>query len=65
MTNIANKGFDAPPNVLRGGSMPNTLGGVGPPRAAARIRRPRVPFVAGASVLLAGLAFAFLMWHPA
>ena len=45
--------------------MPNTLGGVGPPRAAARIRRPRVPFVAGASVLLAGLAFAFLMWHPA
>lgn len=64
MTQIAKQAIHPSPNVLRNATLPNTLGGVGLPGAAVRVRRPRRPYVAMASGVLAALAFVLLMWRP-
>ena len=64
MTLVANQTLHAKPNVLHGGSVPNTLGGVGPAQVAARLPNQRRPYVAAASVALAALALVLLAWRP-
>ena len=63
MTSIANQSSHTAPNVLRGGSAANTIGGVGLPAASSGLRRSQRTFVATASVVLAGLAIALLVWR--
>ena len=63
MTPVANQTLQARPNVLHGGSIPNTLGGVGPAQVAARLQNQRWPYAA-ALAALAALALVLLVWHP-
>jgi hypothetical protein len=44
-----------PPNVLHDQNIPNTLGGIGPPTTAARLRLPIGAFVAAVIVIVAVL----------
>lgn len=59
-SSIANQTFHSPPNVLQGGSVPNTLGGVGRPEVAVRLRHLGRPYVAAASIAVA-TAFVLLL----
>jgi hypothetical protein len=61
---IANQTLHSPPNVLQGSSIPNTLGGVGPADVAVGLQRPRPPYMAAASVVVAAVALVFLLWRP-
>lgn len=56
VTTRANGAFDARPNILTGETPPNTLNGIGRPRAVARVRLPVRVLVLGAIAILAWLA---------
>lgn len=56
VTTRANGAFDARPNILTGETPPNTLNGIGRPRAVARARLPVRLLVLGAIAILAWLA---------
>lgn len=52
-----------PVNVLHDQGIPNTLGGVGPPSTAVRLRLPMGVFVAAAAVIV--IVLAILVGHLA
>lgn len=54
MTSLQNQSLVALPNVLRDQTVPNTLGGVGAPKPAAR-RRPMSVSRAAAGVIVAAV----------
>jgi len=55
-TPIQNQAQAGPPvNVLHDQNIPNTLGGIGPPAAAVRLRLPVGAFVAAVVVIVAVL----------
>ena len=58
-TPMKNRALKGLPNVLHDQTIPNTLGGVSPPRAPARRRIPASSLAIGAGVLIA-LALALL-----
>lgn len=64
MAPIANQTLEAKPNVLRGGSVPNTLGGVGPSQMAVKPRNSRRLYVAAVSAAVAAAALVLLAWRP-
>ena len=64
MTSTANRPLNVPPNRLAGESAPNTLGGIGLPRAGIGTRRPWAPTLVLTGSVLAVLAFVLLMWRP-
>ena len=56
----ANLPIDARPNVLRDQTMPNTLGGIGRPDPAPRLRPPAKPLAAAVAIAAAVAAFLVL-----
>lgn len=65
MTSTANRAADPHPNVLRGQTLPNTLGGLGPRTATTALRSRPVALVAAGSLILTGLALALALGRVA
>jgi hypothetical protein len=65
MTSIANRGSDLRPNVLRDQTVPNTLGGLGPPTATTGLRFRPLALAAAGSLILTGLALALALGRVA
>jgi hypothetical protein len=65
MTSTANQAFEAQPNVLRGQTVPNTMGGLGVPAVSARLGLSSRALLAAASAILAGSALALVLGRGA
>jgi hypothetical protein len=60
VTSTANQVLDALPNVLRDQRVPNTLGGIGPPVPAPKLRLPVRALAIVAVAVAAVIAFLVL-----
>ncbi|HYM84322.1 MAG TPA: hypothetical protein VEY67_09250 [Candidatus Dormibacteraeota bacterium] len=65
MTSISNVTSDPRPNVLRGQTVPNTLGELGPFVATTGRRSRPLALVAAGSLILTALALALALGHVA
>lgn len=61
MMPTANRGSDVHPNVLSSQTVPNSLGGLGPPTATTGLHFRPLALVAAGSLILAGLALALAL----